>query len=249
MSVPLLSVFIITHNESRNIERCLKSVEWADEIVVVDSYSQDDTVAIARRYTNKVVQRKFLDYADQKNHALSLCRNEWALGIDADEVVTPELKSDILLAVVKAGHAAYSVERQSEIFGRFFKFTGTQDDKPVRLLRKNKVRYTQPVHEKLECDGSVGHLRGRILHYTYRSINEYWARLNRYTSMEADFFKMQLKPLKPSDWSSKPLFMFFKLYFIKQGFRDGVQGFIFSVFSAYYVFLKHVKHWEKNALS
>ena len=237
---PRLSVFIITRNEEKKIRRCLESVRWADEIVVVDSGSRDRTLSVCREFTDKVSSREFRDYADQKNHALSLTTGDWALSLDADEEMTPPLKEEILSVTGSAqAHDAYRIARRSRIFGRWMRFTGTQHDRPIRLWKKGRAHFEQPVHEMVRVQGTTGCLKNRLLHYTYDSLKDYMERLNRYTTMEAGL-------LKPggSGISWKPAAMFLKLYFWEKGFADGPQGFFFSVLSAFYVFMKHAKSWE-----
>ncbi len=242
-----ISIFIITKNEEKNIEACLKSVSWADEIVLVDSGSADRTREIASRFTDKIFLNDFTDYASQKNLALSKTSGDWVLSLDADERVSDGLKSEIL-ATAGRPHAAegYRIRRESVIFGRLFRHTGTQSDKPVRFFKKNSGQFHQPIHEAVAIKGSVGELKCPMEHQTYSSIHDYFERLNRYTGMEAGYFSQMKKVPQKNQLTLKPLAMFFKLYFWKQGFLDGMEGFLFSVLSAYYVFVKHAKHFEQS---
>ena len=243
-----LSVFLIVKNEEKNIARCLGSVAWADEIVVVDSGSTDQTVEICRRFTDNVHERPFKNYSDQKNYALSLVSGEWALSLDADEEVGELLKGEILNTVQCAASttAAYQIPRRSFIFGREFRFTGTQDDRPVRLMRKGRAVFEQPIHEWVKVNGEIGILKNFLTHRTYKDLSDYCERLNRYTSMEADYLVEKSYRIGHGDRQLKPLGMFLKLYLWKQGFRDGCEGFVFSVLSAFYVFLKYAKAAEKG---
>lgn len=245
MNQPALSVFIITLNEEKNIERCLKSVTWADEIVVVDSFSHDKTLEICRKYKTKTFIRAFTNYADQKNYALSQITREWALSLDADEEVTETLKQEIL-ATIQAPDAlaGYRIPHHPFIFGRKFYFSGTQDAKPVRLFRKSSARYTQPIHEIVQIKGEIGTLKSPFLHYTYPDVENYMTRFNRYTSMEAHFLKDKKNPLRWWDLSVKPWLLFLKLFFLRQGFRDGFEGFLFCFLSGCYVLVKHAKYHE-----
>jgi glycosyltransferase involved in cell wall biosynthesis len=240
MSAPRLSVFVIALNEERNLERCLSSVAWADEIVVVDSGSADKTPQIAARY-GAVHSRAFTDYADQKNFAMEKTTGDWLLSIDADEEVTPQLKDEILAAAASGAADAFRVRRSSFIFGRRFRFTGTQDDKPIRLFRRGSARFEQPVHETLRVQGAVVELKTPLNHYTYPSFGSYLERFGRYTSMEAAYLKSKCYRPNLIDFLVKPLAMFLRLYFAKQGFRDGFQGFVFSALSGAYVFAKYAK--------
>lgn len=245
--MPALSVFIITLNEEKNIRRCLESVRWADEIVVVDSGSIDNTVTIASEYTKLIHVRTFTDYADQKNHALSLATGDWCLSLDADEEVTPALRDEIQSLVAgSTAFVGYRIPRRSVIFGRKFNFTGTQNDKPMRLFKKGTALFCQPIHETVRIDGTTTDLRSSLNHLTYTSISSYMQRLNRYTTLEADFLISEEVVFKSYQLKLKPLFMGAWLWIVKRGFQDGLEGFFYSVFSAYYVFLKHAKHWEKT---
>ncbi|HXV28477.1 MAG TPA: glycosyltransferase family 2 protein [bacterium] len=242
---PRLSVFIITYNEEKNIERCLRSIAWADEIIVVDSFSEDQTVEISKKYSAKVFLRDFTDYADQKNFALSQTTREWALSLDADEEVTEELKDEIMATIQSpAALAGYRIPHHPFIFKRKFFFSGTQDAKPMRLFRKSAARYAQPIHEKVIIQGETGTLKRPFLHYTYETIGDYFQKFNRYTSMEAQLLKDKNHKLRLWDFSLKPFLLFLKLFLLKQGFRDGLEGFLFCAFSGGYVFVKYAKYRE-----
>ncbi len=242
---PSLSAFLIVFNEQENIERCLNSIKWADEIVIVDSYSTDRTVEICRKYTDKIFSRVFSNYSDQKNYALSQITGEWALSLDADEELTETLVHEIRM-LLQSGpkHDGYRIHRISHIFRREFHFSGTQDDKPIRLFKKGSGEFSQPIHEFISICGSVGELKGQMNHYTYKDINSYLLRLDRYTTMESEFLATKHSHINALDWLLRPLAMFMKLYAIKQGFRDGFEGFLFCFFSGWYVFIKFVKYRE-----
>lgn len=240
-----LSVCVIAWNEEKNIGRCLESVRWADEIVIVDNHSTDRTAAICGNYTDKITARRFENYADQKNHALSRATGEWVLSLDADEEVTARLRAEILeIMESDRAFAAYAVPRRSLIFGRWFRFSGTQQDRPVRFFKREGARFEQPVHETVRVPGAVGKLKNPLNHYTYPTISGYLGRLNRYTSMEAAFFEARGRRSGGFDLTARPFLMFIRLFVWKQGFRDGFEGFLFCWFSAFYVFLKYAKHAE-----
>jgi len=237
-----LSAFIIVFNEEKNIERCLTSIRWVDEIVVVDAHSTDRTVEICSKFTDKIISRNFSNYSDQKNFALSKTGGEWLLSLDADEELTEELTHEIkVLLQSNRRCTGYRIHRISYIFGREFRFSGTQNDKPVRLFKRGACEFTQPIHEFAVLQGSAGDLRGEIRHYTYATIASYLSRLDRYTSMEAQFLATKRLRVSVIDWLLRPPAMFFKLYVILQGFRDGFEGFLYCFFSGWYVFVKYVK--------
>lgn len=240
-----LSAFLIVFNEEKNIERCLNSIKWANEIVIVDSNSTDRTVEVCQRYTDKIFSREFLNYSDQKNFALSQITGDWALSIDADEELTEALVNEIKdLLQSNPQHDGYRIHRTSYIFGRQFHFSGTQHDKPIRLFKKGRGEFTQPIHEIVSIRGSVGELKNEINHFTYDNISSYFLRLHRYTTMEAEFLATKCQKVNITDWTIRPFAMFLKLYIINQGFRDGFEGFLFCFFSGWYVFVKHVKCLE-----
>lgn len=226
--------------------RCLRSAAWADEIVVVDSGSSDKTLEIARSFTDRIYFKEFSDYSSQKNFALSKAAGDWALSLDADEEISSALQAEILGVMSGADSAeGYQIPRRSYIFGRQFRFTGTAEDRPVRLFKKGRGEFVQPIHERLAIRGRVGQLHSPLMHYTYPSVHDHVDRLNRYTSMEADHFIAGKKKFTKFQVTFKPILMFLRLYFLKQGWRDGIEGFLFSALSAYYVFVKHMKHFEK----
>lgn len=240
-----LSVFVITLNEERNIERCLGSVKWADEIVVVDSFSSDRTQPLAKQYTDRVFSREFKDYADQKNYALSLTGGEWVLSLDADEEVPEALREEILSVIARPDACdAYRIRRESFIFGRKFRYSGTQSDRPIRLWRKGRAKYRNPIHEVVDVRGRIGVLSPRLLHYPYHSVSEYWERLNRYTTLEARFLKQKKRRLSGIDFVLRPGALWLKQFILQQGFRDGWQGFCFCFFSAAYSVIKYAKYEE-----
>jgi glycosyltransferase involved in cell wall biosynthesis len=241
-----LSVFMIVKDGEKDVERALSSVSWADEVVVVDSGSKDRTLEIVRRYTKNVTERPFTDFADQKNFAMSKTKGEWLLSLDADEEVTPELKAEILEVMKRGQKNAYRIRRRSLIFGRWFKYTGTQDDKPTRLWRSGKAKFVQPIHEKVEVEGAVGTLKNVMNHYTYPTSKDYMLRFNDYTSREAALLSQAKSPSGFFQLNVKPALLFFKLYIFKLGFLDGEEGLIFSWLSSTYAFAKHAKRRERD---
>ncbi len=242
MARPRVSVALIALNEGRRIARCLESVRWADEIVVVDGGSADDTAQVARRFTDRVFARPFTDFSEQKNFAADQTSGEWVLSLDADEEVTEKLKEEILATLSAASCLGYRLRRRSLMFGRWMCFSGTQNDRPLRLFRRGMGRFERPIHETLSVDGPVGELKGTLNHYTYDSLGDYLRKLNSYTSREAAFLKSQgaRAPGGPGLWA-RWLAMFFRLYVTQQGFRDGFAGFLFSFLSGYYIFVKFQK--------
>jgi glycosyltransferase involved in cell wall biosynthesis len=242
-----LSVAVITLNEERNLDRCLASVRWVDEIVVVDSGSTDGTAAIAQRYGAHVTTRPFTNYGEQKNAALALATCDWVLSLDADEEVSPDLGAEIRQAISDPGdHVAYYLPRLDHTFGRWLHHGLSWPQDKVRLIRRGCGQWRGAVHELLIPDGPVGRLRQPILHHHYESISQFVQRTDRYTSMEAETWRAA--GVQPSLWKIVlyPPGLFLYAYVWRLGALDGVQGFVLAMLLAYYTFLKRVKLWEMS---
>jgi glycosyltransferase involved in cell wall biosynthesis len=238
-----ISAVIITKNEEDKIGRCLESVAWADEIVVVDDYSSDTTVEICRKFTKNIHQKELSDFASQKNFALSKARNDWVFVIDADERASGELAEEIS-RLPEAGACGYYVPRQNIIFGRLFKYGGHQGDMQLRLFRRAKARFINPIHERLEIEGDIKRLKEPLLHYSTPSLFDYTKKLNLYTDLEAAFMKARGEKVKILRLFTRPVAKFISQYFFKSGYREGMEGLIFYGLSAFYTFIKEAKFWE-----
>jgi glycosyltransferase involved in cell wall biosynthesis len=244
--VPPVSVTIITHNESANIAAALESVSWADEIVVVDSESTDDTVAIARRYTDRVVVRPWPGYVAQKNFAAEHATHDWIFSLDADERVTPALASEITALVQGgAGAGGYRMPRVTFHLGRWIRTTDWYPDYQLRLYDRRRGRWTgRHVHESVTVDGAVGRLTNDLQHYAYRDLAHHLRTLDRYTSLAAQQMFEDGRRASWFDVLVHPRLAFFRNYVLRSGFRDGMAGLIISVMNSYYVSLKFAKLWE-----
>jgi glycosyltransferase involved in cell wall biosynthesis len=241
-----LSILIMTFNEEANIARCLESVNWADEIIVVDSLSTDQTVEIVKNYTDKVFLQPWLGFAEQRNIALSKAKGEWVFLLDADEEVTVELKNGILDIVQSmSSHTAYGVERKNHFMGRFLK---GYVENHLRLFKNGSVYYRGEVHERPVFEGSVGILNGCLLHYVYKDLEHYVQKLNVYSTLVARGRLKQEKKCRWTDLTLRPFLDFIKHYFIKGSFKDGVPGLVFSISHAYYTFCKYAKLYEMRTL-
>ena len=175
-----ISAIIITHNEEANIEECLTSVAWADEIVVVDAMSTDRTFEIASGFTDRVLCEPWEGYATARRHAIAAAESEWILSIDADERVTPELRAEIEACLTAPESDGYMIPRKAFFLGRWIKHCGWYPGYVIRLFRKDRARVTEKlVHEGIRVDGKVGTLENHILHYTYRTVEAYFDRFNR----------------------------------------------------------------------
>jgi glycosyltransferase involved in cell wall biosynthesis len=244
--VPKLSVTVITKNEASDIADALASVSWADEIIVVDSESTDDTVAIARRYTDRVVIRPWPGYVAQKNFAASLSRNEWILSLDADERVTPALADEIKsLMAAEPTHAAFLVRRTTWHLGRWIRTTDWYPDHQYRLYDRRRAEWAgRYVHETMTVRGTVGRLRGELQHFAYRDISDHLETIDRYTTYAAREMYENGRRSGLFDLAGHPPLAFLRNYILKGGVRDGAVGLIISALNSYYVFLKFAKLWE-----
>ncbi|KJJ85235.1 family 2 glycosyl transferase [Candidatus Omnitrophus magneticus] len=243
-----ISAVIIAFNEERKIRECLSSIEWVDEIILVDNFSTDKTCEIALNYGAKVVQKKFNNFAEQKNFAVSLASNEWVLSIDADESISEALQREIISLPKNNNFDAYSILRRNIIFAREFKYGGHQIDRHVRLFKKSKGHFSGLIHEKIFIGDNtrIGFLNMPLIHYSTSNITEYIKKLNLYTDFESDNFTVDNKIFKKNDIIFKPLAVFLKRYIWQRGFLDGKEGFIFYFLSAFYCFMKYSKIWEKQ---
>lgn len=239
---PTLSVIIITKNEANNIEDCLKSVMFADEIVVLDSGSQDDTVKIAKRYTDKVFVTDWPGYGIQKQRALALATQDWVLTLDADERVTPALQHEILYNLSKTAFDAFEIPFLSEYCGKIIRFGDWGNDSQVALFKRDKGRFVSLlIHERIEIEGKIGKLKQPIHHLAFRDLNMVLHKMNDYSSMSAK--QKQLNGLQGSFSKAivHSMWNFFRGYVLRCGFLDGKEGFMLAVSNAegtYYRYLK-----------
>ena len=244
-----ISSIIIAKNEELNIRRCIESqLECIDEIIIiVDEDSSDKTLEIIKSFSQiKFEITKWMGYAKTKQYAVSLASNDWILWIDADEVITPELCNDLnKFKDSSSTLSAYSIPRLANFLGRWIKHSGWYPGRVVRIFNKNKASFSEKdVHEDLIVNGEIGELQSNLEHYTDPSIKHYFEKFNNYTSLAAEELKRNNKKFHLSDIILRPVFIFIKMYVIKLGFLDGVQGFILAIFSSAYVFTKYSKFWE-----
>lgn len=238
-----ISVIIITGNEEKNIRDCLNSVKWADEIVLVDSESKDKTVEIAKGFTDKVVVHKWEGYAAQKAYALNLASNEWVLSLDADERVTPQLAEEILTLQFDDVDA-YKIHRENFFLGKKIKYCGWGNDYQLRLFRKSKTKLTDRlVHEGFVVDGKISTLKNSMQHYSYESLKEGFAKINEYSSLEANE-KYKRKRASGLTILSYPCIGFIQHYVFRKGFLDGTRGLLISLMHAMTKLQVQMKMWE-----
>jgi glycosyltransferase involved in cell wall biosynthesis len=247
MATPKLTAAIITFNEEHNICRCLESVRWMDELIVVDSFSTDRTVELARQYTGKVVQRPWPGHVKQKQFALEQGSGQWVLSLDADEELSSDAAEEIRAALAAADAAVngFSFPRQSFYLGRWIRHGGWYPDRKVRLVRRGHARWGgDDPHDKLVADGKTRDLSGKINHYVYRDISHQLRTVDNFSRITAGQWHEQGKRAGAGAMIFKSIGKFFETYIWKLGMLDGMPGFIISVISAYYVFLKYAKLWE-----
>jgi glycosyltransferase involved in cell wall biosynthesis len=247
-----ISAVVITHNEAANIEAALSSLEGlASEIIVVDSQSTDRTVKLARGFTDRVFERKWTNFSDQKNFGNGQAVHPWIFSLDADERLSPELKSEVrALLDSEPECAAFSVPRKVYYLGRWIKHSGWYPDRKVRLFRKDLARWVGDyVHESLEVDGEVGKLKGDLHHFTYRSIADHLARINRFSDLGAQKLYAEKKKSHWPNLVLQPFGRFFKSYVLKGGFLDGFAGLVVSALNGYSIFVRYAKLreiWKKG---
>ena len=242
-----LSVTIITKNEEKNIGRCLESLKWADETVVVDTESSDRTVEICRQYKGRIFNESWHGYGKQKNICAGHTKNRWILNVDADEVVTPELAEEIL-GILKNGpqYPVYHLPRKNYFGDRWVRFGGWYPDRILRLYDKEKVAFSEvQVHEKLTTDGNAGSLKNPLIHYSYSNRKDYAQRQERYSILYAK--EKMANGFRPN-WTHlylRPPLKFFKNFFLKKGFMDGSLGYFLAKGAAVYTYQKYAKTQSK----
>lgn len=252
---PKISAFIICKNEERNIRRCLDSVKWCDELIVIDSGSTDETLSICREYTDKIHVRNWPGYVEQKRYGLSVCTEEWVLNIDADEEVSAELRDNIIEAISDRREWArdingYQLNRVVFYLGRWWRKGGWHPEYRLRLVRRSAASWggVDP-HERAEVQGRTSKMRGELRHYTYTDIAAHIHSLNSLSSVAARSMFEQGQKASALKVMFNPVLRFLKFYVLRRGFLEGYAGVVVAHLEAYYVFLKYVKLWELHRKS
>lgn len=252
----LLSVVIITYNEQKNISRCLNSIQGiADEIVVIDSFSTDTTVDICRQFNVKLLQHPFGGYIEQKNFALKQASNDFVLSLDADEMLSDELRESIIELKGKGPlFDAYSMNRCSSFCGKWIRHGSWYPDKKIRLINRKKGKWggINP-HDKIEMTdpASLQHLKGDLFHYSYYSLEEVITQNNKFTTIQAEAMFRQGRRSGIIKLVVNPFVAFINGYVLKLGFLDGADGFFIAVSVAYQTMVKYAKllHLQRKDLS
>lgn len=244
-----ISAIVTTYNEEAVIERALKSLHWADELIVVDSFSTDQTVSIASQYA-RVIQHEYGYAAAQKNRAIPQASHDWVLILDADEAVSDELANEIRQVVHSTTHSAFWIHRQNYFMGKPVRYGGWRNDRVIRLFRKGSAQYEDKlVHEEMIVNGTVGYLNQKILHQTYRSREHFLSKTRRYAALSASDHQNQVRRVTGYHLLVKPAFRFFRNYVLKLGFLDGRVGFTIAWFSAYSVYLRYMRIRQLKSVS
>ena len=236
-----LTAIIPTRNEEHNIVDAIKSVAFTDEIMVVDSFSTDDTIKLAKPLANTILQRKYENSASQKNWAIPQAKYEWILLLDADERVTPELKEEIISIINSTTEfSGFWIKRQNYFMGKKVRFSGWQGDKVIRLFKRDECQYeNKHVHAEIVSSGKIGILNNILTHNTFISKQAYLNKIERYARWQAKDYDKKIQTITLFHTLIKPSVRFFKHYFLQLGILDGHVGFIISVYQAKAVALRY----------
>ena len=247
MDKPLLSVVVIAKNEENNIVECLSSVHgWADEIIVVDDESTDQTVELAEKYVDKVFHRKMDNEGKHRNWAYAQAKNDWVLSLDADERITRELRDEIseILRENKTYHA-FTIPRRNYLGDYWVKFGGQYPAAQLRLFLKDCFKYEEvEVHPRVFLDGETGHLTKDMIHYSYRDFSHFLSKLNGQTTLEAKKWVQTDRGMSFGRAVRRTVDRFFRTYLRKKAYKDGFIGFMVGFFASLYQIISYAKYWE-----
>ena len=246
MNLASISVVVTAFNEGANVGRCLDSARGFGERIVVDSFSGDDTVAVARERASVVYQRPYASPPDQKNWAVAQARHDWVLVLDADEALEDATREEIA-ALDPGDHAGFWIRRRSDYLGRTIRGCGWQRDKVLRLYDRRRGRYPEAwVHEEVALDGPAGRLSGRLRHTPYRDVEQHLSKIDTYTTRGARQYLERGGRMALVNMLVHPPFRFLRMYVLQAGVRDGYAGLVLCLLSSYSVFLKYAKAWERG---
>jgi len=241
----MISVTIITKNEENNIARCISSVDWADEIIIIDSGSTDNTLSICNKLKCRVIQTEWKGFGNTKQIGVDACNNKWILSIDADEEVSTELRDNILSAIKQETYSAYKIRRTSYYLSKRIKHCGWDNDYPLRLFQKKHGHFnSETVHESVIIDNnSISSINAPLFHHPYPSLEHHLSKVNLYTTLGAKKYQKEGKKSSLNFALLSGLVKFIKMYILKKGFLDGKEGLILCSVSAYGAFIKYTKLW------
>ena len=240
-----LSVVVLTKNSAKEIEKCLKSLVFADEVIVIDDGSTDSTLELARKNNAKIFSHELKgDFANQRNYGLAKAKFKWVFFVDSDEIVTQELAEEVLsVAKGDTGLSGYFIKRQDQLWGRELSH-GDNSAKLLRLGRKDEGLFRGAVHEVWDINGQTGNLNAKLLHYPHQTLVEFLQELNFYSGIRAEELYEEKQKVKWYEVVVYPVAKFLKLYILKKGFLDREQGFIAAISMSFYSFLVRAKLWE-----
>ncbi|MHA6246571.1 glycosyltransferase family 2 protein [Pontibacter sp. CAU 1760] len=244
--MPGVSAIIICKNEEQFIAGAIESLLWADEVLLVDSYSTDHTLELARQYPVKILQRPFDSYSAQRNWAIQQATQPWVLMLDADERIPTELQEELkTLLQANPTHAAYQIRRKNYFMGQEVRYSGWQNDTVTRLFGKARCHYSdKQVHEELQVPGPIGKLHHPMLHYTYRNLPHFLSKWDQYSWLSAQDKAKKTGKVTLFHLALKPMVRFLKQYFLKLGILDGRVGFVIAYLAASSVFMRYLKIWR-----
>jgi glycosyltransferase involved in cell wall biosynthesis len=243
-----LTIIIPTFNESRNIREAYACASWADEVMVVDSFSTDDTVTIARELGARVLEHEYVNSATQKNWAIPQAACPWVMILDADERITPELRDEIRGFLADPGaDGGLRIFRSNHFMGKPIRYCGWQDDSVLRVFSRDRGRYVdREVHADAVVEGPVRVARNKLLHNTFDNFDQYMRKFDKYTTWAAGDRAKRTRKVTAVHLGLRPLWRFFKQYILRGGILDGRPGLIICMLSAFSVFLKYAKLWERQ---
>lgn len=241
-----LSVVTMTRNSADKIKDCLESVRWCDDIVIVDDFSKDNTLQIVREYTDRIFQRRWENEGIHRNFAYSQAKNDYILSLDSDERVTPELKEE-LVQLIKEGftYNGYNIPHRNYIGSTWIRYGGWYPNKKLKLFKKSEFRYEEAeYHPRALMEGERKDLKGDIIHLAYKNFSDHVLKINHQTNYEAKKWVRDKRKVSLPRILRKASDRFWKAYLLKQGFRDGVLGFMMAFFSGFYQILTYAKYTE-----
>ncbi|GJL50716.1 glycosyltransferase family 2 protein [Candidatus Nitrospira salsa] len=242
-----VSAVVIAYNDEANMRACLESLHWADEIIVVDSFSTDQTTKISQEFTDKVYQHAFHGFGRLRNEAISHASYDWVFSLDSDERASLEVRDEIRGYLAEGPKAqAYFVPRLNNFLGRWIKHSGWYPDyRQPQFFHKSHMQYREDlVHESYSVTGQIGYFKNHVTQYPFRNIDQYIIKMDRYSSLMSQEMRKRGRRFHRHQLITHPLFTFFKMYVLRLGFLDGKPGLILSGLYAYYTFTKYAKLWE-----
>jgi len=247
-----ISILLPTFNCESTIKKTLVSIQWADEIMVVDSFSRDGTLEIVSQFDTKIVQHEYINSAKQKNWALQYCSFDWVFQIDSDEILEKDAERIIRIAIENASQEIHCLKmpRKNHVLGKWIKYGGLYPDWEYRLFRRDKGRWLDiEVHSRISVPGRIEKLNTPLIHHGMPNISKQVSNLDRYSRYEADELKKRNISFSWIRWLASPPLIFIKKFIFQKGFLDGWRGFFLAAYSAIYIFLSHAKLKELEILN